>query len=394
MSVVEIAPPSGHEGEQIRRGVAQPRLNILGIRGIPAQHGGFESFAAHFAPYMRDAGWAVTVYCQGKESQKRPTRSEDLWEGIHRVHFDTRSSGALATIEFDTKSVIDAARKPGIDLVLGYNTAFLVLYQRLRGRKVVTNMDGIEWKRQKWNRFAKVWFWLNELIGGRFSTATIADHPGIAEHLSSRGCQATSVIPYGSFAIRTADPAPLAQYGLVPDRYLISICRIEPENSIIELVSAFRQARTGLKMIVIGRLDPNNAYHRRVAKEGRDCVIFPGPIYDQDVVASLRFHSRAYLHGHQVGGTNPSLVEALGARSLVIAHDNRFNRWTAGDTQFYFSSVLECTRRMEQCAALTSVQLSEYRQRSAERHERHFTLAAIHLQYEALMAQVHGSSER
>ncbi len=138
------------------------------------------------------------------------------------------------------------------------------------------------------------------------------------------------MIPYGADIIGAASDQPVRELGLTPGRYFVSIARVEPENSVLEIVQAHRAAGTDTDLAVLGRLDPDNAYHRAVRQAGGNRTLYPGAIYEAETVRSLRFHARGYMHGHQVGGTNPSLVEALGAGNAVIAHDNPFNRWTAG----------------------------------------------------------------
>lgn len=319
-----------------------PSVNIMGTRGIPAAHGGFETFAECLALYLVERGWQVTVYGQGEGAAptlETPMREPivDRWHGIERRIFTPRRAGALGTIEFDRACVRDVIGRPGVDLVLGYNTAVLNLAQRLRGRRVVMNMDGIEWKRQKWSLPARAWLFANELIGLNTSTTVIADHPEIARQLSRRGIREPVMIPYGATVIEAASAGPLAALDLSADGYYLGVCRLEPENSVLEIVRAYNAASRAAKLVLLGRLDPGSAYHRALAQAAGDAVVFPGAIYDAAVVASLRFHARAYLHGHQVGGTNPSLVEALGAGNAVIAHDNKYNRWTAGDGQFFFA---------------------------------------------------------
>ncbi len=332
-------------------------LNILGIRGLPAAHGGFETFAARLAPYLRDHGWTVNVYCQvddGSVPASAPYHEDD-WEGIHRIHIGVKRDGPVGTIEFDWKCTRDVLKRPGIDLVLGYNTAIFTVLQRLKGRRVIMNMDGIEWKRAKWSLPAKAWFLMNEIVGAHVSSTPIADHPEIASHLSRIGCRRSVVIPYGADLVTDAEPARLAPYGLSPGQYFVSIARIEPENSILEIVRAFSLKARGVKLVVLGKLEPGKPYHRAVQEAASDEVIFPGAIYEKATVEALRVFCRAYLHGHQVGGTNPSLVEALGCGSPVIAHDNRFNRWVAGDGQFYFRDEAECSELMDRLASDASV---------------------------------------
>ncbi len=321
-------------------------LNIIGTRGVPASHGGFETFADYLSRYLVQQGWSVNVYCQDDDGTYEDG-FQDTWQGVTRTHFQANRSGPVGTMEFDLKCVKHVLKEPGIDLVLGYNTAVFCLLERFKGRKILMNMDGIEWKRSKWGIVPKVWFFLNELIGANLCHVPIADHPEIAKHVRARCFKTPVMIPYGSDAITEASTECLTEYNLEADRYLISIARIEPENSILEMVKGADALEDGFKMVVLGKFDPDNAYHNEVKAAASGNVSFPGAIYEPRRVQALRFHARAYLHGHQVGGTNPSLVEALGAGNAVLAHDNKFNRWTTGDTQFYFSDAAEAASAMK-----------------------------------------------
>ncbi|MBX7500022.1 DUF1972 domain-containing protein [Qipengyuania sp. YG27] len=366
-------------------------LNILGIRGIPAAHGGFESFAAKFAPYMRDQGHSVVVYCQADEPLDGKAHWEDEWEGIHRVHFCPKRAGAVGTMEFDAACVRDVITRPGVDLVLGYNTALFNFAERLRGRRIAMNMDGIEWKRDKWSLPAKAWFFLNELAGANLCDVPICDHPEIAKHTARRSLRKPVMIPYGSDRIDDAPEELIADFGLESNSYCVSIARIEPENSILEIVEAFSAKARQMKLVVLGRLDLGNAYHNRVQAAASGQVLFPGAIYDLPTVQALRFHARAYIHGHTVGGTNPSLVEALGAGNAVIAHDNRFNRWVAGDDQLYFSDREGLQSILATVESGTS-NLSTARASARRRHEDQFSFEIIHRSYQEVLLDLDRSS--
>jgi len=319
----------------------RPSLFILGTRGVPAAHGGFETFAERFATHMVGQGWDVTVYCQADTGPKGPV--EDVWRGVRRVTFSA-GSGALGTMTFDWMCVRHALSQRGVMLVLGYNTALFSALLRLKGNSLITNMDGIEWKRAKWPWHGRIWLYLNEWIGALTSTILVADHPEIARHLARRrSAKDIVMIPYGADPVTEAPDAPVRALGLTPGRYLISIGRIEPENNILTMIRAFAARPRDLQFICLGKLVPErNPYHAEVLRAGAGRVLFPGAIYDPEVVKALRFHAAAYCHGHSVGGTNPSLVEALGAGNAIIAHDNPYNRWVAGDGQFYFGDQVDC----------------------------------------------------
>ena len=323
-------------------------LLILGTRSVPARHGGFETFAEQLALFFVNRGWSVSVYCQDDVPVVEQRFKSETWRGVTRLRVQVASNGARGTMEFDWHCVRDAATREGVCLVLGYNTAIFLPYLRAHGRMVFTNMDGVEWRRPKWSKPVQAWFWLNEWIAAWSSHRLVADHPVIADHLATRRHRsATAVIPYGGVAIENAPRDPVIALGLEPGRYLVSIARIEPDNNIHTLVEAFSSRRRGAKLAILGALSEDVAYHRKVRAAASDEVMFPGPIYDPAVVGPLRFHARAYLHGHTVGGTNPSLVEALWAGNPVIADDNLYNRWTAGDAAAYFKDVATCSDAME-----------------------------------------------
>jgi glycosyltransferase involved in cell wall biosynthesis len=361
-------------------------LLILGTRGIPAAHGGFETFAEKLALYLVARGWQVTVYCQNAGVGKLcGTPVVDEWNGVRRVTIST-SDDALGTVVFDWASIRHALGEAGLPLVLGYNTAVFATRLRLHGLPVLMNMDGIEWKRAKWGMVAKAWFYLNEWCGERCATKLIADHPRIFEHLARRRRSDDIVtIAYGADAVIAADEAPVRALGLEPGRYFLSIGRIEPENSTLELVRAFASASRHSRFVCLGKLEPEqNAYHAEVMTAANEQVLFPGAIYDQYVVKALRFHALAYCHGHTVGGTNPSLVEALGAGSAIIARDNVFNRWVAGEGPLYFAdekALAECYAHAETDASWRTA----CRQATRQRFEQNFTWEKILRSYERLL---------
>ena len=200
------------------------------------------------------------------------------------------------------------------------------------------NMDGIEWKRAKWSLPKRAWLWVNEWSGAGFANHLIADHPQIAAHLRRHTSpDKITVIPYGADVVHAASTDVLGQFGLQPKSYYILIARPEPENSILEIVQAFSSGRSASPLVVLGCFTTaTNSYHRQVIEAAGPNVRFVGAIYDHEVVKVLRFHARAYIHGHRVGGTNPSLVEALAAGNAIVAHENRFNRWVAGEAARFF----------------------------------------------------------
>ena len=359
------------------------KVAILGIRGIPANHGGFETFAEKLALYLVSREWQVTVYCQ--DDGGGSAIHESWWKKIHLIHLPSRLPGALGTIEFDLKSALHAAKEGTLILTLGYNTAAFCSLYRLKGIPNLINMDGLEWKRDKWNSVERTWLYINERLGCWLGNHLIADHPEIKQHLTSRiSSEKITMIPYGAEHVQQASENLLEPYGLHPGAYALIIARPEPENSILEIVKAFSAKRRGISLAVLGKYDPSNSYHRKVIEAASDEVSFIGAIYEEPIVQALRSHSRLYIHGHRVGGTNPSLVEALGAGSAVLAHDNAFNRWVAGPENQYFNDVADCERKLD-IILDDPIILNQMKAGSMQRYHEEFRWSRVLEQYERLL---------
>jgi glycosyltransferase involved in cell wall biosynthesis len=359
------------------------KILILGTRGIPGNHGGFETFAERLSLYLSRRGWEVTVYCQdsGKDLLQQK------WQGIDLIHIPVRDKGALWSIIFDFKSTLHALEREGIILVFGYNTAIFSILYRLKQRIVVTNMDGMEWWRQKWNGLQKAWLFLNERCGVWFSDIIIADHPRIADYFRKSRVPKNKIatIPYGTEPVPVPNAKLLRKYNLTPQEYALVIARPEPENKILEIVAAFSSRKRGYKLVVLGRYLPDEvAYHAEVLAAASAEVEFIGGVYDKNVVNALRYYTRLYVHGHTVGGTNPSLVEALAAGSPILAQDNHFNRWVAGEKACYFEDTAECATQFDRLLNNPDL-LAAMKEGSLARYEEEFARERDLKMYEGLL---------
>lgn len=361
----------------------RPTVRILGTHGIPAGYGGFETAAQNVALHLRDHGWRVIVYCQ--EDGCGPIH-EDVWNGIERVIVPVSREGWLGTSTFDWVTIRHAVQYRDLCLTFGYNTAIFNVLQRALGIPNVINMDGIEWSRARWGKLRQAILYANERIACVVGSHLIADHPCIHEYLARKAPpRKISTITYGAHARLDAPTAPVSGRGLRPGRYLTLVCRPIPENSIVELVRAFSAKERGYHLAILGTYTPgSDPYHREVFRAASDEVRFLGPIYDPDELAAIRFHGVGYLHGHTVGGTNPSLVEALAVANPVIARDNPYNRWVAGSAALYFDSTesaASCITELLDSADLRA-RLSAA---SRARHSTEFTWEHVAGQYENLL---------
>ncbi|WP_241245957.1 DUF1972 domain-containing protein [Microbacterium sp. 4R-513] len=357
-------------------------VRILGTHGVPANYGGFETAAENIALHLRDRGWSVDVYCQlpGVGRTKN-----DEWNGIARTLIHEPKEGWRGTAAFDLTSIRHAMamHRPGdVWLTFGYNTGVYDVLPRLRGIPNVINMDGMEWTRKRWGPLKQGILLGNERCAGWVGDVLIADHPVIAEYLQRHfGRRRVQTITYGAHEVTRAATDAATELGLTPGRYGIVVCRPIPENSVLEIVRAWSAEVRGMPIVVVGPYGPDDAYQAQVMAAASAEVVFPGAIFDQERLRSLRFHAAVYVHGHTVGGTNPSLVEAMAAGNPVIAHDNRYNRWVAGGENAYFTDT-ESLRRV-----LRGVLSDEDRRRrmgaaSRRRFRDEFTWSRIGGQYE------------
>ncbi len=201
-------------------------------------------------------------------------------------------------------------------------------------------MDGLEWARAKWSRVARWYLRCAEAIAMLTPNRIIADAVSIKANLQTRyrKIPICDVIPYGCEIVSTADADELRSFGLNSGSYYLVVCRFEPENHVREIVEGFLQSESTQKLVLVGDHRRRGKYVAGLNSYKDDRIIFAGPVYDAPKIQALRRYCRAYMHGHSVGGTNPSLLEAMGCGNLVIAHDNAFNREVLGDAAFFFST--------------------------------------------------------
>ena len=321
------------------------KIAILGSQGIPAKFGGFETFAEQLATRLVQREFSITVFCEAGDDNTLTT-----YKGVTLKYFKTPKIKALRSIWFDTLCIIKSLRKYDVIYMLGYSVAFAFFLPLLFGDKFIVNMDGLEWKRTKWSAFAKKYLRAMEYLAAKWSTRLVADAEGIADYLKKRYGHPGRVvmIPYGADIIeKFPNPEKLSSYGLEAKEYYLVVCRLEPENHVLEIIRGFLNTSTQKKLVIIGDYQSGTPYTAALTQERDERVLFLGSIYDQEQLTALRCHCYAYLHGHSVGGTNPSLLEAMACSNFVVAHDNVFNREVTGNNAWYFSSSLDVQRLLE-----------------------------------------------
>ena len=313
------------------------KIAILGTRGIPNNYGGFEQFAEYLALGLVKKGHEVTVY----NSNTHPYQ-ESTWNGVNIKHiYDPENKiGTAGQFIYDFLSILDTRKKDfDIILQLGYTSSSVSFSFHPKKSIVVTNMDGLEWKRTKFSAKVQKFLQWAESLAVKKSDHLVSDSIGIENYLKKKYDVGSTYIPYGSHLFHNEKISVLAEYNVKPYAYNMLIARLEPENSIEIILDGVVQADNNVPFLVIGKHETKfGEYLKNKFKDSAN-IRFIGGIYNINVLNNLRHFSNLYFHGHTVGGTNPSLLEAMASSALICANNNEFNSTILEEDSFYFSTV-------------------------------------------------------
>lgn len=314
------------------------RIAILGTRGIPNHYGGFEQCAEYLALGLVKKNYDVLVY----SSHNHPYK-EDNWQGVQIVHcYDPEDKwGTAGQFIYDLNCIKDA-RKRNFDIILQLGYTSNSVWGPLLPRKntiITTNMDGLEWKRTKFSPPVKKFLRYAEKLGVKYSDYLISDSIGIQDYLKETYNKDSTFIPYGAELFTDPQISVLNDYDLKPYNYDMLIARLEPENSIEVILDGVAIANGDKPFLVIGKHETKYGEYLKLKFKNQPKIKFIGGIYDINKLNNLRYYSNLYFHGHTVGGTNPSLLEAMASNSLICANNNPFNRYILNDDALYFLSA-------------------------------------------------------
>jgi glycosyltransferase involved in cell wall biosynthesis len=361
------------------------KIAITGSRGIPNNYGGFEQCAENLAVLLVKAGHEVTVYNPDYHEY-----NQEFFNGVHIVKCNNpeKKIGTAGNFLYDYRCMQHALKAEcDILLVLGYTTASVFFPFLKKGKSVlVTNMDGLEWKRDKWNSVVKklaLWF---ESLGANYSDHLVSDNREIRNYLLSTYKKDSTYIPYGAEVFDSPDATVLETYVLQERAYDLVIARLEKENNVETILDGVVLSGSTVPTLVIGNHQTPYGQALVSKYQSHPHIQFLGGIYNFNHLNNLRWFSRNYFHGHSVGGTNPSLLEAMASGAFIIAHDNLFNRDVLGKDALYFSDP-------EAVAMLLKTESStEMRQNfiaaNMEKIRNSFNWQTIADQYEALFLKV------
>lgn len=315
------------------------RIGILGTRGIPNYYGGYEQAVSFLAPGLAKRGHEVTVY----NTHNHPYHGKN-WNGVEivRRRDPERTLGTAGQFVYDLNCIWHARRRNyDVLLMMGYTSSSL--WGRFYPKKtvIITNMDGLEWKRSKYSVPVQKYLRYAEKLAIRYSDYLIADSPGIQNYLNDKYKIPSQYIPYGANIFDNDNIEQLKEYRVNPHEYFMMMARMEPENNIEVVLKGFQESNSRKKFIVVGNYSNKYGKSLRQKFNHDKQIVFTGALFDQQLLHSLRTYCSLYFHGHSVGGTNPSLLEAMASRALIAAHRNDFNHSILGNDAFYFSSASE-----------------------------------------------------
>lgn len=331
-------------------GLGADRLSIamVGTRGLPARYGGFETCIEEVGRRLASRGHRVVVYCRGERDEN--TAEEYL--GMHLVHLPAVRVRALETLSHTGLSAMHVLGHP-VDVAIVFNAANSPWLPLLRAAKipVATHVDGLEWQRAKWGPAGKKYYRYAESMSVRFSDALIADAVGIQDYYWKSFRAPTRLIAYGAPQLELGHFERLGELELQARRYHLAVARLEPENNLEKIIRGYVLSDAVHPLIVVGSAPYAEEYRRLLHSLGDDRVHFLGSLWDQELLNQLYANALVYWHGHSVGGTNPSLLRAMGAGAPVNAFDVNFNREVLLGAGQYFTSALDVMRLVEAAEA-------------------------------------------
>jgi glycosyltransferase involved in cell wall biosynthesis len=362
------------------------RIAILGTRGVPSGYSGYEEFAEQIGHRLVERGHEVTVYCRASIFKERPP----TYRGMRLVYLPSIDTKQLSTYSAMLLSAVHVLFRD-YDALLVCNVANspFCLLPKLLGNKIAINVDGLEWLRPKWGTLAKGMFRLSARIAKYTTSVVVTDAEAMRQRYREEFNTESVAIAYGANIATSEQPELLAQYGVEPGEYFFTACRLVPDNNVDLMVKAFTQIKTDKTYAIAGGVPYRSSYAAELRRTAGERVLFLGHIDDWRHIKELHCNAYAYLHGHEFGGTNPTLLKALGFGNCIVALDTVFNREVLTERYaiFYDKDVEDLRRKMQSIADEPERQEAMAR-RAPDRIREAYTWEQITDQYEALFRQM------
>ena len=355
------------------------KVAIIGTVGVPANYGGFETLVEQLVRHNKSDDLQYAVYC----SRKSYNDERWVYHGAKTEYIGLNANG-MQSIPYDIVSLIKASRRSDVILVLGVSgCAFLPIFRLFSKKKLIINIDGLEHRRDKWNKWIRKFLKFSEKQAVKYGDVIVTDNKGITDYVTEEYGKRSELIAYGGDHVLTEVDQSLTdkvlrEYGIEKDQYALGICRIEPENNVHVILEAFERAQK--KIVFIGNWNKSE-FGRNLAEKYKDSafVKITPAVYDLNVLNVIRSNCSVYLHGHSAGGTNPSLVEAMFFGKPLIAFDVVYNRESTENKAAYFKNTDDLVKLL-----LGPREAYNNGDNMLEIARRRYTWATIARQYESL----------
>jgi glycosyltransferase involved in cell wall biosynthesis len=364
------------------------RIAILGTRGIPASYGGFETFAEHLATRLVARGHEVTVYCRAHYVSPRQLKFHGVQlrvlPTVRHKYFDTVVHTFLSAVHtiprrFDAALICNAANAPFSSIL------------RFSGTPVAINVDGLEHKRKKWGWLGRRYYRLAEYLSTILPNEMVTDAQVIKDYYLAHHKAPSTMIAYGSEVERRPDRASVSKWRVEPNRYVLYVSRLEPENNAHLVIEAFKKVRSAYRLLVVGDAPYADHYisSLKARARGDKRIIFTGFVFGQDYRA-LQQNAYCYVHATEVGGTHPALVEAMGYGNCVLTLATPENIEVVGDAGIPYLDEYDLAEKLQRVLRDGSL-VQAYRNRAQVRVEEHYDWEKVVDQYEELFARISGT---
>lgn len=366
------------------------RIAILGTRGVPASYGGFETFAEQLSTRLVARGHDVTVYCRTHYVSPRQIE----YRGVRLKVLPTIRHKYFDTVVHTFVSALHAAARPfHAALVCNAANAPFAPVLRLAGIPVAINVDGLEHKRKKWNWLARRYYLIAERLSTWLPNETVTDARVIQDYYLARYRRPTTMIAYGAEVARTPDRAAVRRWGVEPNRYVLYVSRLEPENNAHLVIEAFKRVRTPFKLLIVGDAPYAHDYISELRRLARDDwrIVFTGFVFG-DAYRSLQQNAYCYVHATEVGGTHPALLEAMGYGNCVLTLGTPENVEAVGEAGITYADVAELAAQLQRVLSDGAI-VNAYRQRAQNRVRAYYDWERVVDRYENLFARMAGWPE-
>tara|TARA_B110000467_G_scaffold55832_1_gene51186 strand:+ start:11405 stop:12529 length:1125 start_codon:yes stop_codon:yes gene_type:complete len=368
------------------------KILMIGTRGIPANYGGFETCVEEISIRLK-AQFDIIVYSREKNTSPKNKK----YNNIKIIYLPALKSKALETLSHTFICTLHAIIYHRDSVIMAFNVANVLPLSlaKIFGMRIIINTDGLEWKRDKWGVIGRYFFQFSEWLTSKMLNYIVTDSIGMHDYYKRRWSAISEIIEYGAYIEnKTIIPDELKnKYGIEDRQFFLQITRFEPENNPLLTIDAFkrfnRKYKNKYKLILIGDVPYQSEYSKEIWAQDDENIILTGYIYNKNILNILRTNCLSYIHGNQVGGTNPALLEAMGSSSFIICRNVEFNREVLKSGGIYYDLSIESLSQCMEWVVVNKDILGEKVKQSVSRIKEYYNWENISSKYKTLFLKVY-----